>query len=111
MRNKLIHNRGGELSGTFNPLVVGELFWHQSSKWKAYATQHVELVADTCAGFLQDLFKEKYPKDVRDRVWLSQIEEVLKVRQANAMEELGKLMEDVKSYPINYNSYYTDTVI
>lgn len=48
---------------------------------------------------------------MRDRVWLSQIEEVLKVRQANAMEELGKLMEDVKSYPFNYNSYYTDIII
>lgn len=26
VRNKLIHNRGRELSGTFNLLVVGELF-------------------------------------------------------------------------------------
>lgn len=29
----LIRTRGKELAGNFNPLLIGELFWEQSSKW------------------------------------------------------------------------------
>jgi hypothetical protein len=34
VRQVLIRTRGKELPGNFNPLLVGELFWEQSSKWQ-----------------------------------------------------------------------------
>jgi hypothetical protein len=106
----LARNRGRELSGNFNPLVVGELFWDQSKKWEALAKAHVEDVAETCSRFLEDLFKVKYPKDIYSRLWTSQIQDALNTRERQALLELCRLTEDVKSYPINYNHYYTDTV-
>ena len=33
VRKTLVRIRGKELPGNFNPLLVGELFWEQSSKW------------------------------------------------------------------------------
>ncbi len=33
VREVLVRTRGKELPGNFNPLLVGELFWEQSSKW------------------------------------------------------------------------------
>ncbi|TLD36907.1 dynamin family protein-like protein [Venturia nashicola] len=110
VQKALIQNRGRELSGNFNPLVVGELFWEQSNKWKDLAEHHVTWVAKTCTTFLKDLFSAEFPSDILLRVWNSHIQDVLKLREEQAMAELDRIMEDVQAYPINYNHYYTDVV-
>lgn len=106
----LIRTRGRELSGNFNPLLVGELFWEQSSNWRLFAVDHVEKVAQVCDQFLEMLLKEKCPQDILSRLWSFQIRDVLKKRKDASIRELALIMEDVKSYPMNYNHYYTDTI-
>ena len=106
----LTRTRGKELVGNFNPLLIGELFWEQSSKWRQIATAHVEQVADVCSRFLQVLLKDMCPADVRARLWASQIQDGLKVRNVAAFQELDKIMEDAQNHPINYNHHYTDII-
>lgn len=106
----IIRNRGRELSGDFNPLLVGELFWEQSSNWHNLAEQHVEAVSQLCTRFLKALLEEKCPKDVLTRLWSSEIEDTLKERNENAERELALLIDDARSYPINYNHCYADTI-
>lgn len=106
----LARTRGRELVGNFNPLLVGELFWEQSSKWHQLAKDHVEQVAQVCSRFLEILLEDKCPIDIRSRLWSSQIQEGLKIRNKAAFQELEKIMEDLGNYPINYNHYYTDAV-
>ncbi|PMD57289.1 dynamin family protein-like protein [Hyaloscypha bicolor E] len=108
--NVLARTRGRELVGNYNPLLVGELFWEQSSKWQLIAVDHIECVADQCSKFLKTLLHDKCPKDVESRLWDSKIHDALKERSRLASEELAKIMEDIKGYPINYNHYYTDTI-
>ena len=110
VRGVLVRTRGKELPGNFNPLLIGELFWEQSSKWQRMAEQHVEDVADVCTRFLDALLREKCPKDVHTRLWSSKIEDALTLRYAGSGREIEKIMEDIKSYPITYNHYYTDTI-
>jgi hypothetical protein len=43
-------------------------------------------------------------------LWDTKIHDALKQRSHLASEELAKIMEDTKGYPINYNHYYTDTI-
>ena len=74
------------------------------------AAHHVEDVADVCDRFLNALLREKCPKDVYIRLWSSKIEDILKLRFDRSAEEMGRIMEDIKSYPITYNHHYTDTV-
>ncbi len=105
----IVRNRGRELQGNFNPLLIGELFWKQSYRWRHLEEVHVEEVANVCTRFLNDLLQDKCPKDVRNRVWSSQIQEALKERHAAAIRELNLIVEDLKEYPINYSHYYTDT--
>ena len=71
---------------------------------------HLESVALVCSNFLSILHQEKCSKDIRSRLWSSQIQDTLKARQEAAVRELDLIIEDVKSYPINYNHYYIDTV-
>ncbi|KAK0109260.1 hypothetical protein ONS96_003082 [Cadophora gregata f. sp. sojae] len=102
--------RGRELIGSYNPLLIGELFWEQSSAWNKLALAHVESVAKLCSRFLKQLLRDNFPRDVESRIWSFKIEEELKVRNRRANEELQKLVDDLRNYPINYNHYYTDSI-
>jgi GTPase SAR1 family protein len=106
----IIRNRGRELQGNFNPLIIGELFWEQSARWRNIATNHIEDVVNVCHQFLDDLLQELYPKDVQSRLSASHIEEAVKSRFEAASKELAQIIDDLREYPINYNHYYTDTV-
>ena len=106
----LLRSRGRELPGNYNPLVVGELFWEQASNWYAMAVFHAEKISLACDNFLDVLLNDKCTKDLRAKVWSSFVRDSMKSRHESAMRELDRIMEDLKSYPINYNHYYTDTV-
>ncbi|KAJ8067088.1 hypothetical protein OCU04_004467 [Sclerotinia nivalis] len=110
VRQALTRTRGKELVGNYNPLLISELFWEQSTKWERLAAEHIERVSDVCTRFLKDLLLEMTPKDVESRLWSSRIEDQLRDRNSAAARELGYLMEDHVNHPINYNHYYTDTV-
>ncbi|KAF7879541.1 hypothetical protein EAF04_000736 [Stromatinia cepivora] len=110
IRQIMIKNRGQELQGNFNPLIIGELFREQSVNWERLAIDHVEDVARVCERFLDQLLKEKCPKDVKARIWSSRILDALKARRKAAFRELELIMEDTRGFPINYNHYYTDTI-
>lgn len=106
----LLRTRGRELPGNFNPLVVGELFWEQSSNWCQLAVDHMERVALVCSEFLRVLLADKCPEDIHARLWSFQIQDTLNSRCEAAKRELEMLIEDIRNYPINYNHYYTDTI-
>jgi GTPase SAR1 family protein len=110
VRNVLVRTRGKELVGNFNPLLIGELFWEQSCGWKQFAVDHIEDVSRVCEKFLGALLDHKSPGDVKSRLWSSKIRDALKARRQAALRELDLIMEDNKTFPINYNHYYTDTV-
>ncbi|KAK8116344.1 hypothetical protein PG984_012846 [Apiospora sp. TS-2023a] len=109
-KEALTRTRGTELMGNFNPVVIAELFWEQSSNWRKLAVEHVDDVAATCSQFLGDLMGVKFPKDVQSRLWSSCIQDALKERKLASIRELDRIWEDVQNCPINYNHYYTDTI-
>lgn len=68
VRGVLVWTRGKELVGSFNPLLIGELLWEQSSSWNLFAAHHIDQVAGVCEKFLENLLEAKAPKDVKSRV-------------------------------------------
>jgi hypothetical protein len=101
--------RGRELPGNFNPLVIAELFWEQSSKWHLFSVAHIGQISELCRTFLESLLREKCPHDIFLRLW-PKIQDRVRARRRLATEELEKILEETRSYPINYNHYYTDTI-
>lgn len=101
--------RGRELPGNFNPLVIAELFWEQSSKWHLFAVAHIDQISEICRCFLELLLREQCPNDIQLRLW-PKIQEEVRARRKRAIDELERILEETKSYPINYNHYYTDTI-
>ncbi|KAJ5471832.1 P-loop containing nucleoside triphosphate hydrolase protein [Penicillium diatomitis] len=101
--------RGKELPGNFNPLVIAELFWEQSSKWHLFAFAHIVQITGLCCSFLECLLSIQCPRDIHIRLWPT-IHDQMTTRRTLAIEEMEKILEEMSSYPINYNHYYTDTI-
>lgn len=108
-RELYVRTRGKELTGNFNPLLIGELFWEQSCKWADFATVHVDRVADICSSFLDNLLRDECPSDVQPRI-LESIKDRLKARRQKAGQELKQIVYDLETYPINYNHHYIDSI-
>ena len=106
----LVKNRGMELIGNFNPLLVAHLFWEQCEQWKPLAKNYLDQVNHVCTRFLDTVLRDKCPEDTVSRLQASFVQDILKDRYNNASQELNRLIEDIQSYPMNYNHYYTDTL-
>ena len=46
---------------------------------------------------------------MQSRLWSSQIHDALRGRNEASIQKLRLITDDLKSYPIKYNHYYTDT--
>lgn len=106
----LVKNRGMELIGNFNPHLVAHLFWEQCEQWRPLAENYLDQVNDVCTRFFDIVLKDKCPEDIVSRLQASFDQDVLKDRYNKASQELKRLFEDIESYPMNYNHYYTDTL-
>lgn len=127
----IARDRGRELQGNYNPLVISELFWvsckfafgsapeveftdrrkqQQSRRWETMAEDHIDEIASMCSDFLYDLLENSCAKDVAANLWTMHLDEALKCRQKEASKSLRKIMRVYRDHPINHNHYYTDTV-
>jgi hypothetical protein len=103
--------RGCELPGTFNPMIVSDLFLEQSRPWQALATQHMEQVARAVTRFLKHLVS--HIADASTSGSLFQI--LVKPALEDIMEDAKRKTMDLlhphqQGHPITYNHYFTETV-
>ncbi|KAI2866543.1 hypothetical protein CBS63078_10775 [Aspergillus niger] len=103
--------RGRELPGTFNPMIVGELFLEQCRPWTAITHQHilsiwieVERFMSLVIGYIADEATSAALFDQVISPALRQLKEVLTTK----CEEL--LASHQKSHPITYNHYYMENL-
>ncbi|KAI0010110.1 interferon-induced GTP-binding protein Mx [Xylariaceae sp. FL0662B] len=110
VQKMLLRSRGTELIGNFNPHLIADLFWEQSEPWEKLAKDHIEQVCRICEKFLANMLEQKVPRDVKARIWSSMVVDALKERRLAAFNELEKLLQDNRDFPINYNHYYTENL-
>jgi hypothetical protein len=104
-------SRGRELPGTFNPLIVTELFSKQCKPWKGLVCALSERILDSAYtavdSVLQHIADEQTARALlRDVVGLSL--EGLKVNLATKVKEI--LEPHLSGHPITYNHYLTTNV-
>lgn len=110
VRNKLVRSRGRELPGTFNPLLISQLFWEQSGDWEAMALFHIEKVAAVCEVFVHAAIKHTVTADVSTRIQALKVDGALQTRLADSKSELSRIIKDKKRHPITYDPAYTTIV-
>lgn len=106
----LLGGRGRELPGTYNPLMICELFRDQSQNWEGISHKHVRRVYKRCYRFLEAAFHEIGPSDIIKLLFKHHIRDKMEKRYERAKVELEELLDDQRRHAITYNDHYTETV-
>lgn len=110
VRGMMKRNRGCELPGTFNPLVVGELFTEQCRPWRKLTEKMIDTVLDSMYKTTRAIVEHIVVPDVAGEI-LGDIRVRISRLGAECDAKLNELLNqhDV-GHPITYNHYLTDQV-
>jgi hypothetical protein len=110
VKKTLERSRGYELPGTFQPMLISQLFWEQSTPWNELALSHIEKVARICKEFVYMVISETAPQEFKSRLTTLSVDAALAASLKAAKEELAKLLQDKARHPSTYNHYFTTTI-
>lgn len=107
MRN----SRGRELPGTFNPLIVGDLFYEQSKPWKQLVDRCCESILATVKFCIESAISHTADEITKDGL----LREIIDPAMADHTDRLEKRIAEIMrphltGHPITYNQYFTDTI-
>lgn len=110
--NELIRlNRGCELPGTFNPLLVGEMFSEQCQPWGNLARDSVRSILTFARTTLLAATKHVADEETAKRLNVQVITPRVIDLETSTLEKLDELLEKyTKGHPITYNHYLTENV-
>jgi GTPase SAR1 family protein len=111
VRTLLRKSRGCELAGTFNPLIIGDLFFQQARPWKGIVTDYCHKVLEAsklCVDFgLLHLTDDRTRAGLYREVIDPALDEISKSLEQKVLE----LMKPHQNgHPITYNHAFTETV-
>jgi hypothetical protein len=111
VKNLLARTRGCELPGTYNPLVVGDLFKEQCAPWRGLIGRFTGQILDAARYAVYAAVK-----DAADEITATGLlREVINPRFAGLKHALDDKIEEIldpheNGHPITYNHYLTDNV-
>lgn len=111
VKDRMIECRGRELPGTFNPLVVGDLFSQQCKPWEAITQNLVEEIHGAAAKTINRMVSEICDQNTQSRLMKGHIQPALHLLRKDLKAKVSELLEPHLSiHPITYNNYLTDHV-
>jgi GTP-binding protein EngB required for normal cell division len=103
--------RGRELPGTFNPMVISDLFLEQSQPWEALARSHIEEVARAVKIFFKHLISHIADTSTCGALFHRLVEPALQQIVKDLRGKTADLLAPhQRGHPITYNHYFTETV-
>ncbi len=103
--------RGRELPGTFNPMIVADLFLEQSSPWEAITRRHIAKVWKAAKTFLSHattyIADAATSKALFQKIFEPALNHLFGTLNAKTTE---MLTPHQKSHPITYNQYFTEAL-
>ncbi|KAH0592650.1 hypothetical protein MHUMG1_09642 [Metarhizium humberi] len=110
VKDLMRRSRGRELPGTFNPLIIGELFVEQCQPWDGIAadvkSDVLRIVYDVAKTIVEHVAVEETAEGI-----LQVINKAINSLSDELDSEFQKLLLPYRTvHPITYNHYLTDTV-
>ncbi|RMZ66327.1 dynamin GTPase [Pyrenophora seminiperda CCB06] len=103
--------RGRELPGTFNPMVVSDLFFEQSSPWEELARAHIVQVVSAVRAFLRHLTSHVSDISTCGALFQTLVEPALERISKDVKSKTAELLAShQRGHPITYNHYFTEMV-
>ncbi|CAK7273325.1 hypothetical protein SEPCBS119000_005596 [Sporothrix epigloea] len=107
----ILSSRGRELPGTFNPLVVTDLFRQQCKNWGSIARECIESILQSSFVLVTAALKHIAADNTATMVARSLLNPAMAVLRKDMMAQLDNIMRmHHEGHPITYNHYLTDTV-
>ncbi|KAI0883014.1 P-loop containing nucleoside triphosphate hydrolase protein [Annulohypoxylon maeteangense] len=111
VKELMVECRGRELPGTFNPLVVGDLFCRQCKPWGLITQNLVEEIHEAAASNFNKIVSEICDENTRSRLMKGHIQPALHLLRQDLKDKVDELLKPHSSiHPITYNDYLTETV-
>ncbi|KAJ5214784.1 hypothetical protein N7468_010463 [Penicillium chermesinum] len=103
--------RGRELPGTFNPMIVKDLFQEQCTPWKNIAQNHVAAAWAAAQSFLQLAVDHVADSATSKSLFQKVILPALTTQRQNLERACNDfLMPHLQGHPITYNHSFTETL-
>ncbi|KMU91587.1 interferon-induced GTP-binding protein Mx2 [Coccidioides immitis H538.4] len=104
-------SKGRELPGTFNPLIIGDLFYEQASQWEQIILGYAERILDATQQFLKLTLAYCADDTTQQAVQM----EIIAPAMESCTDTLKKKILEIlqphkKGHPITYNHYFIDNV-
>lgn len=99
VKKTLERTRGYELPGTFQPMLVSQLFWEQSKPWEEIASDHINKVAAACKEFVFEVLKHTAPAEIQAALTAIHVDAALAKSLKKAKKELAKILKDKARHP------------
>ncbi|KAL7625897.1 hypothetical protein AAE478_005121 [Parahypoxylon ruwenzoriense] len=111
VKDLMVECRGRELPGTFNPMVVGDLFSRQCKPWEPITQNLVEEIHEAAARNFNRIVSEICDENTKSRLMKGHIQPALHRLRGDLKVKVDELLKPHLSiHPITYNDYLTDSV-
>lgn len=111
VRDRMVECRGRELPGTFNPLVVGDLFSRQCKPWEAITQSLVEKIHEATTSTFNKMVGEICDQNTKSRLMKHHIQPSLHYLRKDLKAKVTEFLKPHLSiHPITYNNYLTQSV-
>ncbi|KAI5857492.1 P-loop containing nucleoside triphosphate hydrolase protein [Durotheca rogersii] len=111
VKTLLIECRARELPGTYNPMVVADLFSRQCKPWEFITQNLVEQIHEAAASHFNKIISEICDENTRSRLMKWHIQPALHRLRQDLKDKVDELLEPHLSiHPITYNDYLTKHV-
>jgi GTPase SAR1 family protein len=110
-KSLLTRSRGRELPGTFNPMLIADLFHEQCTPWRPIALQFVEAIWSAARDFLESAFNYLTQEQTAELIMREIVDPQLQHRLVNMCTRVDSILHQYSSgHPITYNHYFTETI-
>lgn len=110
VRDLMRRSRGCELPGTFNPLIIGELFTEQCQPWRGIAVGAKDIILEAVYRTTQAILDQITVDETADGIFRIVSAEIDTLK-SDLNQKVAELLEPhYNSHPITYNHYLTDNV-
>ena len=110
VRDLMRRSRGCELPGTFNPLIIGELFTEQCQPWRSIAVGAKDVILQAVYRATQAILDHIAVDETADGIFRV-ISGGIDTLKSDLNQKVTELLDPhCNSHPITYNHYLTDNV-
>ncbi|KAI6374390.1 hypothetical protein MCOR25_003179 [Pyricularia grisea] len=111
VKDLMQRSRGRELPGTFNPLIISELFIKQCKPWKGLIDALVKSILDDANTTVQAAITHVTDPQTADALLRTVVAPGIAVLGSALAEKVTEILQScISAHPITYNNYLIETV-